>query len=126
MNGKCCTKTVIYEAEVIVDNVEKNYLGCTKGKFKTLYNGYTSSFLDVNYHASTALSTIVWENRLNPKSEIKRSMVKTVNPYKSGGKSFDLCLTEKLYILKAARDPNNINKKVKQQPCSCVETNINS
>ena len=109
LRGKCCTKTVIYRADINVGENRKNYIGCTEGEFKTRYNGHTCSFRDKTKRSSTTLSSLVWEKGLNPKPPAKWSIIKKVNKYTPGSRNCDLCLTEKLYILKA--DQNNINKR---------------
>ena len=45
-----------------------------------------------------------------------------VNKYKPGLKSCDLCLTEKLYILKESIKPENINKRIEASSL-CVHRN---
>ena len=88
-----------------------NYIGCTEGEFKLRYNNHKDSFKNSNKKASTALSSVVWEGGYNPKPNVNWSIVKKANRCKPGMKKCDLCTTEKLYILKASGDKNNINKR---------------
>ena len=111
LNGKCCEQTIVYKAEIKIGDQTKNYLGCTEGEFKTRYNGHKDSFRNYKKKGSTTLSSIVWYNNKNPEPEVKWSIVKKTQRYQPGGKACDLCLTEKLLILKSGKDSNNINKR---------------
>ena len=72
---------------------------------------HTDSFRNEAKKHSTALSTLVWEQKQNPAPKIEWSVVKRTNRYRPGSKMCDLCVTEKLYILNAAGDKNNLNKR---------------
>ena len=109
LRGKCCTKTVVYKAEIQAENTTKNYIGLTEGEFKTRYNEHRNSFCNSKKMSNTALSSLVWSTGQNPKPNIKWDIVQKCSIYKPSQKSCDLCLTEKLYILKASKDKNNIN-----------------
>ena len=122
LNGECCTQTLVYKAEIKIANKTKNYIGCTEGEFKTRYNGHTDSFRNTNKKASTALSTLIWENDLSPKPTVKWSIMKKTNKYKPGHKMCDLCTEEKLLIMRAAKDENNINKR-NEVAALCVHRN---
>ncbi|MCP3851699.1 MAG: hypothetical protein GY694_15895, partial [Gammaproteobacteria bacterium] len=112
LNGNCRVESVIYKAKIVAgNNVEKNYIGSTENEFKTRYNGHTDSFRNEAKKHSTALSTLVWEQKQNPTPKIEWSVVKRTNRYRPGSKMCDLCVTEKLYILNAAGDKNNLNKR---------------
>ena len=112
LNGNCRVETIIYKAKITADNnTEKNYIGSTENEFKTRYNGHTDSFRNEAKKYSTALSTLVWNENQNPAPKIEWSVVKKTNKYRPGSKMCDLCVTEKLYILHAANDRNNLNKR---------------
>lgn len=122
LNGKCCTQTVIYRAEMETGGETKNYIGCTAGEFKTRYNGHTDSFRNEGKQTSTTLSTLVWERGQNPKPDIKWSIIKKASKYKPGSRMCDLCISEKLYILKSVKDRNNLNKR-SEAASLCVHRN---
>ena len=110
LKGQCCTKTVVYKAEIKTENTIKNYIGLTEGEFKTRYNEHINSFTNNKKKANTALSSLVWSSGQNPNPDITWSIVQKCNKYQPNQKnSCDLCLSEKLHILKAGKDPNNIN-----------------
>ena len=111
MEGKCCEKTLIYKAEIDIGGQKKNYIGCTEGEFKTRYNGHKDSFKNEKKKASTTLSSIVWANKKNPSPQISWSILKKTHKYQAGSRTCDLCVTEKVFILKAGKDRNNINKR---------------
>ena len=122
LKGKCCATTVVYKAELDLGQTKKTYIGCTEGEFKTRFNGHSDSFRNEKKKNSTTLSTIVWKQSQNPRPNIEWSIVKKVNKYKPGLKSCDLCLTEKLYILKESIKPENINKRIEASSL-CVHRN---
>ena len=112
LDSKCCHETLVYKAEVEIENGDKkNYIGCTEGSFKIRYNGHTDSFRNEKKKNSTALSAIVWENKLNPDPNVKWSIIKHVKKYAPGDRMCLVCNYEKMYILKAESDKNNINKR---------------
>ena len=111
MEGKCCERTLIYKAEIDIGGQKKNYIGCTEGEFKTRYNGHKDSFKNEKKKASTTLSSIVWANNKNPSPQISWSILKKTHKYQAGSRICDLCVTEKVFILKAGKDRNNINKR---------------
>ena len=111
IDGKCCEKTVIYKAEIEVGGQKKNYIECTEGEFKTRYNGHKDSFRNERKKASTTLSSLVWATNKNPSPEISWSIITKTHKYQPSSKKCDLCTTEKVLILKAGKDRNNINRR---------------
>ena len=53
-------------------------------------------FRNSNYQNATALSTFVWERKMNPIPKVKWEVLRVVPPYKSGQTSCQLCLEEKI------------------------------
>ena len=109
LRGKCCTQSIVYKAEIQVNNVTKNYYGLTEGEFKTRYGEHKNSFCNWKKKSRTALSSLVWKEGLNPTPNVHWEIAKKCPSYKPGQKVCDLCATEKLFILKADKDANNIN-----------------
>ena len=109
LRGKCCTQSIVYKAEINVNNVTKNYYGLTEGEFKTRYGEHKNSFSNVKKKSSTALSSLVWKEGLNPTPTVHWEIAKKCIKYRPGQKMCDLCASEKLFILKADRDRDNIN-----------------
>ena len=57
------------------------------------------------------LSTYAWDKQINIQIEIKWNIIKKLSVYKPGNFYCDLCLSEKLCIIKKnANNPYNINK----------------
>ena len=98
----------------MIDNAlgtKAEYIGITDLAFKTRYNNHTHSFRNETKKHSTALSTYVWANNLNPNPNIKWEILKKCNRYEPGHKQCDLCLSETVYILSNLNNPHNINKR---------------
>ena len=86
--GKCLTKSVVYQADVTTKNngERKSYIGITK------------------YSNDTELSKHVWNlKKENKDFSIKWSIIKQVAAYKPGSKTCNLCLEEKLLLMKAKK-----------------------
>lgn len=110
MKGKCLTNSVVYKATVKTNNnEEKSYIGSTEKTFKERYYAHKH---DIRHgKQTTALSIYVSkciENVLEPiiTWEILSKGVKRT----SGNRKCDLCLQEKLLILKQ-NGPNSLNKR---------------
>ena len=113
LDGDCKKQhDVIYHATVMepTEGVQKEYVGSTV-HFKKRYYGHTNSFRNDAYKHSTTLSTYVWQKGLNPNPRIKWKIAGRASSYKKGGRQCDLCLTEKLFILKNFNNPNYLNKR---------------
>ncbi len=110
LNGKCLTKSVVYKAEASTATGQSfTYIGLTENEFKTRYYGHTQSFRDEKYRLSTELSKIIWD--LNDKKVehcIDWKIITKSRSYKPGSRFCNLCLTEKLHIIK---NPDSINKR---------------
>ena len=66
LRGKCCTQSIVYKAELQVNNTTKNYYGLTEGEFKTRYREHKNSFSNEKKKSSTSLTALVWKEGLNP------------------------------------------------------------
>ena len=101
LQGKCLVKSVVYEAEVETARDTKTYNGLTERTFKEHYNQHQSDFRHEKHRHSTALSSYV--HSLKDESipfTIKWKINSRAYPYQCGGRRCDLCLQEKLVILK--------------------------
>ena len=113
--GECRKKDIIYKAEV--GNGE--YIGMTTQRFFDRVNGHRQTFRAEYKRNSTALSAFVWDKKLNINSddnslkepEVKWSVIKECRVYRPGQKYCDLCISEKLFIIKNSKNPRAINKK---------------
>ena len=109
--GKCCTKSVIYQATVEHEGKKAEYIGSTEPEFKSRYNNHTLSFRTEYKKTATTLSQYIWHNRLNPSPNIKWTILKKCKVYSPGQTNCDLCLSEKMHIIKNLKKTENINKR---------------
>ena len=98
--GKCLTKSVVYQAKVsTVNNKRAKYIGVAAADLKTRYRNHAKSFTNKKY--STELSKHVWKLKAAKKPfSIIWSLLKNVPAYKAGSRRCNLCLEEKLTIMK--------------------------
>ena len=98
---KCTAKCVVYQATVTTNNSSETYVGSTFNSFKTRLNDYHTSFRYPKYRTKTQLSKYIWE-LLDAKKDytIKWKFLKRARPYNNITKRCNLCLWEKLYIIR--------------------------
>ena len=104
LSGNCLASNVIYQAEVTkTDNKDKElYIGMTAHPLKHRFSNHMKSFRDPKYAKETALSTYIWDLKNEGKEFIVNwSILKRMKGYESGAARCNLCLEEKLYIMKA-------------------------
>jgi hypothetical protein len=105
---------------VVTNNSEpKEYIGMTGNTFKKRLYNHNKSFNNVIYRNNTELSKYVWN--LKEKQQdftINWSILKRAASYSSGGKRCNLCLQEKLCILKA--DKSNLLNRRRELFSKCV------
>ena len=88
-----------------------NYIGITAGTFKDRFNNHTKSLNNLAYSNETELSKHAWNlKRQNRQFNIRWSIVKCVPAYSAGGRSCNLCLEEKMSILKSNKE-KTLNKR---------------
>ena len=107
LNGECLTKGIVYEAKVIAKGAgnEMIYIGSTSTTFKERYNNHKASQKHEKKQSSTKLSKHVWElKRAGVDHTIKWRILRRAKEYSTLSKRCDLCLTEKLFILKARKE----------------------
>ena len=105
LEGECIVESVVYKAKIKDKNSnEVVYYGSTDGHFKQrLYNHRTDFRFDKNKN-NTTLAQHVWKMKEKKESvNVKWSIVKKCKKYKSGSKMCDVCLSEKLEILKGRK-----------------------
>ena len=106
MDGNCGVKSVVYLAKVLhmkTNFPDKFYYGSTAMQFKKRYYGHEHSFKNENANP-TGLSKYVWKLKnsgwkMNIDFKIKWSILTKAYAFSLGGKSCDLCLTEKTRII---------------------------
>ena len=83
----------------------------TDGEFKTRYRNHKNSFTNENKKNETSLSKTIWDLGINGEPSVSWTILEKYKKFAAGMKMCSLCLLEKLYILNASNDKNNINKK---------------
>ena len=103
LNGKCLQKSLVYQATVSTDADTYRYIGLTEHSFKQRFTNHNQPFRHEKYSNSTELSKLIWKLK-NSKTNynITWQVLQSSIPYKIGGSKCDLCLSEKLHIIKAS------------------------
>ena len=102
LNGNCQVRTIVYKATVTTQDNYQIYYGASEGEFKIRYSNHTKSFRNRQYVNETELSKYIWQlndNRID--FHLKWEIAAFSSPYKCGTRRCDLCLTEKLFIVRA-------------------------
>ena len=113
LDNNCLTTSVIYIANVTTDkdDTRKNYIGLTEGTFKQRYTQHKLSFRNRKYANRTELAKHIWKLKDNNENyKISWSIISSASAYNNISKRCNLCLTEKLYIIKANK-ASNLNKR---------------
>ena len=99
LNNNCLNTSVICKANVTTDKDDtgKNYIGLTEGTFKQRYTQHKLSFRNRKYANRTELAKHIWDN--NENYRISWSIISSASAYNNISKRYNLCLTEKLYII---------------------------
>ena len=109
LQGNCLQDSVVYQADVktAIGNTYP-YIGLAD-VFKPRWYDHQKTFRDRKYKNRTELSKLCWElkdNNIN--YHIDWKILKRSNSYQAGSKICNLCLDEKLCIIK---NPTCINKR---------------
>ena len=113
LQNKCMSKDIVYKATILTGNTQdtKHYIGMTSNTFKERYRNHIKSFTHKKYSNETELSKHVWHLKQKKTDfTIKWSIIKKSISYTGGSKRCNLCLEEKISILK---EKNNclLNKR---------------
>ena len=116
LDNKCLTTSLIYNAQVTSTTsnktTTKNYIGLTEGTFKQRYTQHKSTFTHKKLSNSTELSKYIWQLKDdNIDFSTKWSIIARARPYNNSSKRCDLCLTEKLLIIKNSHRKSLLNKR---------------
>ena len=113
LKGNCLVEGIIYQANVTTTDGTnpQEYIGMTANNFKQRYNNHLKSFRNEKYANETELSKHIWDlKRKNIPFSLTWSVLKRAATYSAGRKRCNLCLEEKLMILKADKR-NLLNKR---------------
>ena len=110
LGGQCQVESLVYQATVTMDGEQKTYVGQTKNSFKsrvTLHNSDNNCG-----RKRTGLNTYIIEKKScgEEPSSIDWCVMKRAKQRKRGDRLCQLCLTEKVFILRS--DPSmTLNKR---------------
>ena len=118
LQGKCLTTSVVYKATVTTSNDTKIYIGSTEGTFKKRHYGHKSDFKHESKRHNTTLSHYIWDCKDRGEvPAVKWEIIRKCQKYRSGTRKCDVCLAEKLEILKE-RSEHCLNKRSElMRPC---------
>ena len=101
LQGNCLQEAVVYKATVTTPDTTKVYIGSTELSFKQRWYGHKASRARVENRTPTALASYVWNCKdAGHTPEIKWPVVRQCSKYKCGTRRCDICLSEKLLILR--------------------------
>ena len=111
IDGACLTQSIVYKATIETEEEQKEYTGLTATTFKQRFNSHQQSMRDRKYQHSTALSKHVWALKDNSnKFSINWSIHRKATTYQNTTRRCNLCLAEKLAIIKADKS-QSLNKR---------------
>jgi hypothetical protein len=109
LRGECLSKAIVYKATIESNDETKSYIGLSGGEFKDRFRNHTKSFKHEKYEKETELPKYVWKlKRKKTKYTIEWEILKQSNTNKRTSGQCNLCIEEKLAIL---RGSNLLNKK---------------
>ena len=108
MNGE----SVVYRATVRSQDTEKDYTGLTASTFKQRFNSHQHSMRHRKHRHSTALSNYVWSLKDQDITfDIKWTVLRKAAAYRNTTRRCNLCIAEKLEIMKADKD-RSLNRRL--------------
>ena len=111
--GECLQPAIVYNAVVNASNagnakLEKLYTGATEPPWKERYGNHKCSFEKPSRRKESTLSSYVWKLKDDGFAyNVSWSLGRKSFPYRCGTRKCDLCLTEKLAILRNAHEKKN-------------------
>ena len=115
LNGKCLVPACIYQGTINVTNDEqRKYIGLSEPVIKGRVTDHMTSCTYIKYRTKSKLSQEYWTllksgHPINKNEDIKFEILKKSVPYRAGSKKCNLCLWEKLIIMK--NEESVINKR---------------
>ena len=109
LDNKCLSSAIVYQATM--ERTGHFYVGLCETEFKKRYAKHKFDFKHEACSKSTTLASHVWCTGQNGEPAIKWKILKQSTPRKPGDKECQLCLEEKLLILKNSRDPLCLNRR---------------
>ena len=113
IEGKCQTSAIVYKATITANDGEvKTYTGGTDRTFKLRHYGHVADAKDSKNRNNTKLAGYIWAKKDEGIEirNIKWEVLNKCHKYAPGEGKCDVCLSEKLSIMKN-REPNSLNKR---------------
>ena len=113
LEGKCQVEAIVYKATITTDDGEiRTYTGSIDQTFKKRHYGHTSDLRNEKHRNNTSMAAHVWnkKDRGIEVTNTKWEVVKKCQKYGPGQKKCDVCISEKLAIMKD-RDLNTLNRR---------------
>ena len=113
LNGECLTECIVYKATLTAGDGEvKTYTGLTEPPFKNRFYKHNADRRDRKFTNATTMATYFWQKKDQgiDIDSTKWEVLRKCHKYQPGGRKCDLCLSEKLLIMKN-RDPRSLNKR---------------
>ena len=115
MNGQCRAKATVYHGNIseIADTTYSfNYVGISEPEVKTRISKHDTSMKYREHEHDTELSKKFWEMKDEGRTPvIKWKILQFARPYQNGRLNCDLCLSEKLHIIKLQATEKLLNKR---------------
>ena len=122
LSGNCLSSCIVYKAQVTTNQSTFTYYGASEGDFKMRFNNHTKSFRLRKYENDSELSKLIWKFKDQDLDyTLKWSIEKHASPYKCGMRKCDLCLSEKVAIVRAS--PNGLLNKRTELVSKCRHRN---
>ena len=109
LKNKCLSKCIVYQATVV--DTGHIYIGITENDFKKRLTSHKHTFTNEAKKNSTTLSHHIWDTDLAPDPSIEWKILQQSTQRKPGDKECQLCLEEKLQILKQNKNPLCLNRR---------------
>ena len=116
LQNKCMNKDIVYKATISTSNANntKHYIGMTSSTFKEQYRNHIKSFTQKIFKRNGTFETHLAPKQNKTDFTIKWSIIKKSISYTGGSKRCNLCLEEKLNILKE-KDDTTIDSKQRKE-----------
>ena len=117
LDSSCQAPAIVYQAHLNTGERTECYTGSTEPPWKGRYANHKTSFTHSSKRNETGLSKRIWELRDagEPEPTITWRIHTKSQPYRCGSRRCDLCLSEKLAILKADKNNEIISLNVKSE-----------
>ena len=102
LKGNCLQEQVIYKCTITSSESqeEAKYIGLTENSFKTRWNQHNFTFRHEDKANSTELSKHIWSlQKQDIQPILSWEIIDHARPFANGGKTCNLCLTEKFHII---------------------------